>query len=205
MFRCALQFAPACRNTMAQDTFYGKTWQGVFTACRVSYSVSGPVVADTAANIAGGPTVATAATSVTATNAGSDPLLAAVSPSADQAAPSSAVCTLLSTASHRPVSTATLCYTACAAGGPRPRPRSGSSQQRSVHMSLLTVMLDPDFNSECTAASLAVCLPSAQHLQRHSQVPVDLPSDACPVLLMQAAAALPLLSAAAAATALLLL
>ncbi len=86
---------------MAQDSFYGMTWQGVFTACKITYKVDGPVAANTAANIAGGPTVTTAANTVAATSTGSDPLLSATAPSStDQAAARSVVRILHHTSTH---------------------------------------------------------------------------------------------------------
>ena len=32
---------------MVQDSFYGKTWQGIFTACQLRYDVNGPAVKNT--------------------------------------------------------------------------------------------------------------------------------------------------------------
>lgn len=90
-----VQFTPACRNTMAKDSFYGSTWKGIFQACRVGYTLSGPFVANTAANLAGNSTVATAANSGTAASAANDPLLSAAAPSVSQAAPGGAALAVL--------------------------------------------------------------------------------------------------------------
>jgi len=62
---CATQFqtmSPECRNAMVQDSFYGKTWQGIFTACRVSYDMAGPAVKNAAASLSSSPAVTSAAT-----------------------------------------------------------------------------------------------------------------------------------------------
>lgn len=41
---CVVQFAEPCRNLMAADSFYGKTWAGLFKTCNVAYDPNGQKV-----------------------------------------------------------------------------------------------------------------------------------------------------------------